>query len=318
MSGDGLTRDHVVWAYRLLLDRDPESQDAITPKLRAWKTTSELRTDIMSSAEFKLKNPDPARAGSSAVVIKLLPNSARLFIDLADHVIGLAILRDQYEPDEVRVACDRLRPGDVALDVGAHVGFFAIQMAQAVGPGGCVYAFEPLERNAALLERSIRENGFIDRMRLERAAVSATGVGGVLHFAEETLNTGGAFLSDSPVEGLGALRSAPVRTVKLDDYPCRRPVRLIKMDVEGAEPGVVAGARDLLRTDRPVVISEVHPEQLARVSGVSPADFLAQVASLGYQAHRIHDGRVGASLADEEIGDVMTVAFLPRPPGRGE
>lgn len=311
---DELTRDHVIWAYRLLLDRDPESEEAITPKLRAWRTSRELRTDIMSSAEFRQKNPDHARAARPTVVIKPLAGRARLFIDLADHVIGLAILRDEYEVHELRFALSVLRPGDVALDVGAHIGFFAVQMAEAVGSGGAVHAFEPLERNWSLLERSIRESGFEDRVHLERAAVSDVSGTSRLHFAEETLNTGGAFISREPVQGLGALASVDVRTIRLDEYECRRPVRLLKMDVEGAEPAVVAGAARLLASDRPIVVSEVHPEQLARVSGSSPQSFIAQMASLGYGPHLIEAEGTLAELRSSELAGVATLAFLPQKP----
>ena len=306
-----LTRDHVVWAYRLLLDRDPESEDAILPKLRAWKTTPELRTDLMSSEEFRLKNPDRAGTGESTLVIKPLASGARLFIDLADHVIGLGILRGQYEQHELAFAKSVLREGDVVIDVGAHIGFFTIELAQAVGAQGHVYAFEPLPSNAALLEQSIHENGFESRVTLQRAAVSDRSGTGTLRYAAETLNTGGAFLSEGSVEGLGALSASTVPTVRLDDQPLRRPVRLIKMDVEGGEPRVIAGARDLIARDRPVVVAEVHPEQLQRVSSCSPADFLDQLSALGLRAHRIEGGRLGATIARDAITSVTTIAFAP-------
>jgi FkbM family methyltransferase len=310
MSDGGLTRDHVVWAYRLLLDRDPESDDAIVPKLKAWRTTHELRTDIMSSEEFRLKNPDPAAAGRSTVVIKPLPSGARLYVDLADHVIGLGIIRDGYEPDERRFATSVLRPGDTAVDVGAHIGLFTIEMAQAVGSDGRVYAFEPLDRNAQLLEQSIRENGFDSRVRLERVAVSDTQGTGTLRYARETLNTGGAFLSELPLHGFGELAAQTIDTVRLDDLTLRRPVRLLKMDVEGGEPRVVAGAQELIAADHPIVISEVHPEQLARVSASTPAAFIEQLGALGLRPHRIVEGQLGPRVHAAEIAGVTTLAFV--------
>jgi len=54
---EGLTRKHVIWAYRLFLDREPESEDAILGKLGVWVTTEELRADFISSPEFQSKNP---------------------------------------------------------------------------------------------------------------------------------------------------------------------------------------------------------------------------------------------------------------------
>ena len=53
----GLTREHVVWAYRLLLDRDPESEDVIGPKLAGSRNTEELRHHLITSAEFRDEEP---------------------------------------------------------------------------------------------------------------------------------------------------------------------------------------------------------------------------------------------------------------------
>src|SRR4051794_30703484 len=167
----GLTRDHVVWAYRLRLDRDPESEDVIGPKLAGSRTTAELRHHLITSAEFREKNPDFAHTNDSTVVIKEIAPGVRLFLDLSDHVIGLNILRGAYERAEAAFARRTLRAGDVAIDVGAHVGFFTMLMAAAVGPDGRVYAFEPLDANADLLARSLVENRYDDRVRFTRAAV---------------------------------------------------------------------------------------------------------------------------------------------------
>jgi FkbM family methyltransferase len=282
----GLTRDHVVWAYRLLLDRDPESDDVIGPKLAGSRDTRELRHHLITSAEFREKNPDYAHTNASTVVIKELdgPGSVRLFVDLADHVIGLSIVRGHYERGEIAFARRALRPGDTAIDVGAHIGFFTMQLAQAVGPSGHVYAFEPLPSNASLIERSIAENRFGDRVTFQRAAVGAAGGQATLTYAEETLNTGGAYLLRDGTEPLtGNVRRA-VPVVALDRLELRRPVRLIKMDVEGAEPQVLRGAARLLREDRPTILSELHPTQLQRASGLSAADFLSDIRSYGYRA----------------------------------
>src|SRR3954467_5319421 len=97
----GLTREHVVWAYRLLLDRDPESEDVIGPKLAGSGNTAELRHHLMTSAEFQQKNRDYAHTNDPTLVIKELDRGVRLFVDLSDHVIGLNIVRGRYEADGV-------------------------------------------------------------------------------------------------------------------------------------------------------------------------------------------------------------------------
>jgi FkbM family methyltransferase len=307
----GLTRDHVVWAYRLLLDRDPESDDVIGPKLAGSANTAELRHHLITSAEFRQKNPDFAQTNDRTIVIKEIAPGVRLLIDLSDHVIGLNILRGRYERDEIAFVQRMVKRGDTAIDVGAHIGFFTMQMAAMAGAEGHVYAFEPLDSNASLLEASIEENGFGGRVVFQRAAVGASTGTATLTFPAETLNSGGAYLLRDGTAPLTGNQTRQVPLVALDDVPIARPVRLIKMDVEGAEPRVLRGAARLLREDRPAILSELHPVQLDRASGASAADFLAQVQSIGYRAHRLDGAGVGAPLDRAPDDALVSVVLLP-------
>jgi FkbM family methyltransferase len=306
----GLTRAHVVWAYRLLLDREPENEAVIGPKLAGSSNTRELRNHLMTSGEFRDKNPDFAQTNDRTVVIAEVSGAdmpVRLFLDLSDHVIGLNIVRGNYEREEVAFMRSVLRPGDTALDVGAHVGFFAIQMAAIVGPSGQVHAFEPLASNADLLERSVAENRFLDRIIIHRGAVGASSGSATLTYAAETLNTGGAYLlRDKTDPPLGQLKDR-VPLMALDDVEIRHPVRFIKMDVEGAEPQVVRGAMQMLQADRPIVLSELHATQLARASATTIQEFVGLLRSLGYQARDLSGTPVTAASPD----GLPSVVFWP-------
>ena len=305
----GLTREHVVWAYRILLDRDPESEDVIGPKLAGSRDTRELRHHLITSGEFREKNPDFAHTNDSTVVIAELdgPGRARLFVDLSDHVIGLNIVRGGYERDEVSFIRAHLKPGDTAIDVGAHIGFFTIHMASMVGPAGRVYAFEPFDANADLLERSIAENRFTDRVVFQRAAAGAASGTATLTFPAETLNTGGAYLLREGTRPLAGNLKKTVRAVALDDLDIRRPVRLVKMDVEGAEPQVIQGAARLLQSDRPVILSELHPGQLDRAAGMSADAFLAQLRAVGYRAQDL----AGTPIDRAPAGAMISIVCVP-------
>jgi len=315
----GLTREHVIWAYRLLLDRDPESEEVIGPKLAGSRNTAELRHHLITSAEFRDKNPDFAHTNDPTVVIKEIAPGVRLFIDLSDHVIGLNILRGQYEQDEIRFVRRLLTAGDSAIDVGAHIGFFTMHMAAASGHEGRIYAFEPLDTNADLLERSIGENRFDDRVLFQRAAAGACSGTATLTFPVETLNSGGAYLLRRGTAPLAGNLKKEVAVVALDALELRRPIRLIKMDVEGAEPQVVRGASRLLTEDRPVILSELHPTQLERASGVTAGEFLSQMAALGYRAHTIrshanaasYGDMLGPALEQAPADTLASVVFVP-------
>jgi FkbM family methyltransferase len=307
----GLTRDHVVWAYRLLLDRDPENEDVIGPKLAGSRDTRELRNHLMTSGEFRDKNRDFAHTNDRTIVIKELDGAGspvRIFVDLSDHVIGLNIVRGHYERDEIAFVRRILSPGDTAIDIGAHIGFFTLQMAAMVGPSGRVHAFEPFDANADLLERSIAENRFGDRITVQRDAVGAASGTATLTFPLETLNSGGAYVLRDGTAPLAGNVKKQVPLVALDDLHLGRPVRFIKMDVEGAEPLVIKGAERLLREDRPMILSELHPTQLERASGVTANAFLDQLRALGYRAQDVHGTPIDRA-PDEAL---LSIVAMPR------
>lgn len=313
---DRIGREHVVWGYRLFLDREPEAESAISQKLAAHATTWDLRRDFMSSAEFRDKNSsDLAYTPSRCVVIKELASGARLFVDLSDVAIGLNIARERYEESEARFIADNLKTGDTVLDIGANIGFHTIQMASRAGPGGKVYAFEPVPANLELLEKSIEENDFGDRIAVERAAVGEQAGEAEIVFLsleEGAFNSGGAYLqrAGQPLPPLHHLLQ--VKVIRLDDYPLRRPVAFLKIDVEGAEPLALRGARDILSRDRPVILTEINPSQLARVAGTTPSAFIKEVVSVGYQCRSLQNGGPGGSLADVPNGHPRSAVFLPR------
>jgi FkbM family methyltransferase len=231
----------------------------------------------------------------------------RLFVDLSDHAIGLNIIRGTYERDEIELVRRLLKPGDITVDAGAHIGFFAIQMAAMVGPGGRVYAFEPFDANAELLDRSIVENRFEERIVFERAAVGAVSGTATLTFAAETLNSGGAYLLRAGTAPLTGNVARKVALVALDEFRLPHPVRFIKMDVEGAEPQVLRGAERILKEDRPVILSELHPTQLQRVSGVTADEFLAEVRRFGYRAQDLS----GAPIDRVPPDAILSIALVP-------
>jgi FkbM family methyltransferase len=312
-KGRRITREHVVWAYRILLDRDPESEATISAWLQAFGTTEELRAGLMTSPEFRLKNPDSLPyTREKNVVIKEIDDGLRLFVDLSDLVVGLNIVRGCYEQSEVAFVRRTVKPGQTVLDLGANVGFFTMIMASLVGPSGMVYAFEPLRRVADLLEHSIAENGFEDRVRLERAAVGESSGAARLLFEEDTLNSGGSYIFG---DGLGippGHQLQDVSMIGLDDYAFRRPISFIKMDIEGAEPLALRGARSTLRTDRPTILSEINPVALERVSRCTATQFIAEARAHDYDCHILRNGRVADRIGDYPGPEVQSVVFLPR------
>jgi FkbM family methyltransferase len=305
-----VTADDVVFAYRLFLERLPENDAVVAEKLAENRTLRELRQCFMLSREFRRQHADHTYLSDTFVVIREFPEGFRLVLDISD-VYALEIAKGVYEPSEVAFVRSRVKPGDVALDIGGHMGYYAFLMAALAGPTGQVTTFEALTENADLIERSIDENRWGDRVRLVRAAVSDRPGEVEFAFLNDEVNLGIAHIVDdnSKDPDLYVIRRAP--SVAIDELELRRPVRFIKMDIEGAELRAVRGMARLLGEDRPVLLTELNRPQLAEVSHCTPADYIAEVEAIGYHCHRLRDGAPAERIADVTEMPNSNVVFLP-------
>jgi FkbM family methyltransferase len=183
-----------------------------------------------------------------------------------------------------------LRPGATVLDVGANVGYYALLAAREVGPDGRVIAFEATPAVAARLAENVKLNA-LGNVTVVHAAVCDRA--GEIEFR----------LQDDDSEGNSLVNFATdwptvkVPAVSLDDYAAAHNidrVDVMKVDVEGAEPMVLAGAKRLLSGPTPpVLILESNPEAL-KAGGSSPADIRERLAGFGYRCFGVEQLTQGA------------------------
>ncbi len=313
-SPQPLSAKHVRWAYRILLDREPESGEAVARHLSGSHTTQDLRNAIFVSPEFRANNPlHPGYTPESTVVLAELDGGLRVFIDLSDSRIGLNVARGRYDVWETAFVRRTIQPGDAVLDIGANIGFFSVLMASLAGPDGRVVAFEPVPRNLQLLEKTIAENDFGGRISVVPAAVGeAPGQARLIHLPLEAgaANSGGSYLHRDAAAPPAEHQVLDAPQIELDTFDLPRPVRFIKIDVEGAEPLAFRGARKLLRTDRPTILCEINPMQLERVAHTTANEFLADMSALGYTCSRLREDSLGPPLR-RLGGDLINVVFQP-------
>lgn len=153
---------------------------------------------------------------------------------------------DDLRRDAYRFDLVDLGPGDVVVDVGAHVGVVAMSIARRF-PGVVVYALEPMPTTFLLLKRNLGRNRVANVIPLRLAV---TGDGRPLHLQMWPDNTGGAtgFLSHrSPVA-----TSVDADAITLDDLFDELAIDrcgLLKIDCEGAEHDILPATRVLDRVD---------------------------------------------------------------------
>lgn len=270
---------------------------------------------------FALRLPLPARY----VVVELVGEVLGPRLRYVDGRIGKyhvrLDLRDQlqrqvffglYEPAESELVHSYLRKGDVFIDVGANIGYYSLIASEAVGQETRVHAIEPVPANAQALRETIALNGITNIEVRQVAAGSHRGVT-ELHIAAEPVGNS-AWASGVP----SALRTGTivVPTISIDEYAeteAISSVRLVKIDVEGFEPEVLAGMKSILsRYDAPAILCEVNPFLLDR-RGMDSRRITLTLADHHYLC--IHpNGRKGRFLdAGEPIGR-MTNIFCTKMP----
>lgn len=191
--------------------------------------------------------------------------------------VGLALLLyGEFSVSQAVALCKMLRPGDTAIDVGANIGALSLPMLKAVGPTGRVICFEPQPPLAKLLRATLALNAanpasyhvYNCALGAEPGELTVPPV----DYNAEANNFGCVSLA---ADGKGA--RVPVET--LDAVMAgMEPVRLIKIDVEGMETEVIAGARALLSRDRPILLVEND-------RGAKYLALIEQIEAIGYDCY---------------------------------
>jgi FkbM family methyltransferase len=218
----------------------------------------------------------------------------------------LELLTRRHEPETVTQIQRLVKPGMIALDIGAHVGYYARMLAALTGDSGRVYAFEPHPRTYKMLCANIAAMNNVTPVQAAVAENEGTAelfdylmmsASGSLHFDESMRDLQKAQLGsgdiapriehDFPVEKFS------VRTLALDDFLAEKGVTqidFIKMDIEGAEIGALRGLRRTIsQSPRLRLIMEYNPQAL-KAFGHDPAAAFDEVLAMGFtHAQIVHE-----------------------------
>ena len=168
-----------------------------------------------------------------------------------DIYVGRA-LRDYGEYSEFEIAFFRqvVRPGDGVVEVGANIGAHTVPLAQLVGSTGRVVAIEAQRIVFQTLCANLALNSIVNVEAINAAAGSAPGSLLIPDFDySREGNFGGISVNKFEQGRKGAV-------VTLDDVVDLKRLKLIKIDVEGMEGEVLAGARKLIEAHKPFLYVE--------------------------------------------------------------
>ncbi len=153
-----------------------------------------------------------------------------------------------------------VKPGTAAIDVGANIGLVSVLIGARIGEEGMVYAVEPNPRLHPRIRELFRLNA-MHNLRLcpcacsQKPAKAKFSVDQHDHCKSKISDKGDIEIELMTIDGI------------LKDEP--RPVSFLKIDVEGHEPMVLAGARETLRHHRPTLVLETGTHTAADIDSLN-------------------------------------------------
>ena len=236
-------------------------------------------TDYMIRTLSRL-DPHSAVGTLLRMPLRLIPRSSVLTVRSglnkgARWRIGSSIQKcwlGTYEPEKQDLLSRLVRPGMVVWDVGANAGFYTLALSRLVGSEGRVYAFEPFAENVGNILKHVELND-LHNVVIVQAALGERD--GLIGFEAGRLNAMGHVSQDGG--------SYLVPTFTVDEFVAQHPEArpdLFKIDVEGAESGLLRGATQFLSNAAPDIVLALHGETQSR-------QCFEQLMELGYTLYRL-------------------------------
>ena len=156
----------------------------------------------------------------------------KMLIPMQYDGIGRALyVHRSRELDHKWMIDNELSPGNIVLDLGANIGYYAIMEAKKIGHYGKIYAIEPDPRNIEFLEKNIKLNNINNIFEFEQGAISNKD-----EIAEFILSSKTNLSSFDLKKNKNNSRSIEVQTYDLGTYiKNKKRIDLIRMDIEGHE-----------------------------------------------------------------------------------
>ncbi len=191
------------------------------------------------------------------------------------------------------------RPGDVFVDVGAHLGWYTTLASRAVGDAGKVFAFEPNRKSYELLKKNLAENKCFNVV-LEHVAVSDSS-GECSVYTIGDLWFGSSLIDPRKDPGFyiepnlsdyddRTIIESKVHKTSLDDYFGTRKINFIKTDTEGNDGKVFAGMQNILKNNPDIIIYMEFAPSLLKRFGTDPEELVQEIHRMGFNIF-MSDGR---------------------------
>jgi FkbM family methyltransferase len=253
---------------------------------RLWTPSTDLAS-LNTKIDLMWRDIEFIRTHSSSYVgnhtaLTHLADETPIFVNSDDYGGPTNLIHGgRYEESNLAVLMSYARHDTVFIDIGANLGFFAVQLARRIFKHGRVHAFEPHPFLSKLLHRSIHLNGLNDAVRIHNFGLSDANI--EMEFGYPDGHLGGGSVSAGPRDKQHIIHSTVRRLddVMGDAFTCD----LMKIDVEGHELAVLLGMPNILQRSADL---KILFEKLGQCAGYEDR-LEAYLHSFGYKIYHVRD-----------------------------
>ena len=191
-----------------------------------------------------------------------------------------------YEELEAKIMEEKIKVGNIVVDVGANIGLHTLNMAKIVGNTGQVFAFEPDPSNFEILEKNVKINNY-QNIILEQKAVGDKNGRTTLYQSD---HPGMHRIFPQTKQAKGQVQ---VALTSLDKYfidsNLADKINFIKIDVEGLEFSVLKGMKNILKNNKKIkILFEFAPKNTME-AGFTPIELLNYLTSHDFKLYCIDE-----------------------------
>ena len=245
--------------------------------------------------------PWPLRQITNFIIKKIIPekikiNSSFVYLNPNDPVISGALYFRVYENSETNFLNNICFEGMRVIDVGANVGYYSALISELIGPNGIVLAIEPDSESFKYLLKTIKSS---KNKNIRPFLKAASDHNNILPLYISKDNRG-----DNRLYKTNQKRnSIDVETIILDELIIKNEINqvdLIKIDVQGYEPKVIRGMKNIIKTSNKIILlTEFWPKGIVD-AGENPIDFLKMLRSLDFSLYELNTQGKLISLREED------------------
>jgi FkbM family methyltransferase len=203
-----------------------------------------------------------------------------------------SLFKKKQDAFEIELLKKHVNSGDIILDIGANIGFYAAILSSLTGNKGLVHCFEPDSKNFEHLKKSCHKLKNV--LLINKAAGSKTET--IKIYTSKNLNVDHRTYKPKEYD-----KEISIEAVSMDDYlGAQKKVDLIKMDIQGFEMQAIRGMEKILESNPDVkIISEFWPFGL-KSAGSSVGEYYLFLKSKGFNCFLLKNNKL-EELNEEKV-----------------